>query len=79
MRIVMLVAVLALAGCSNVREALGAYQKAADKGIGVETGAQAEASAADEPPSAPGAARRDLPASLGGDHENHVYATPPKR
>ena len=79
MRILMLVAVLALTGCSTARAALGEYQKAADKGVGIGTASEAEAAAASAEPAESGAARRDLPATLGGDAENRVYSAPPKR
>ena len=78
MRILMLVAVLALTGCANVREALGAYQTAADKGVGVGTTAEAEAAGANDPAQVADGVRSNLPATLGGDAENRAYSTPPK-
>jgi len=77
MRGLILMTVLALAGCANVRTALGQYQGVADKGVVVGTAAESEAAA----PSGAGpgnAARPDLPATLGGDKEHHVYSSEPK-
>ena len=71
-------AALLLTGCESTRRAIGSLQGIADKGIVVGNAAASEdtAPAATAPP---GSTKGNLPASLGGDHENHVYTTPPRR
>lgn len=78
MRFTPLLLLAALAGCSTIRQGLGEYQKAADKGL------QVGSSAAAEPlPGAPAAAEVDrgkavLPGGLGGDKANAAYTSPPQ-
>ena len=67
---------LSLTACESTRRAIGSLQGVAEKGIVVGTAAAGEDAAG---PADAAAARPNLPASLGGDHENHVYTTPPKR
>ena len=69
---------LLLTGCESTRRAIGSLQGVADKGIVVGTAAATE-DAAPASAAAPGKTKGNLPASLGGDHENHAYTTPPKR
>ena len=78
MRGLILMTVLALAGCANVRTALGQYQGVADKGVVVGTAAESEAAAPASGAGSGKAARQDLPATLGGDKEHHVYSSEPK-
>ena len=70
MRIALLLSLVALAGCATIRQGLGEYQKAADKGIKVGTAAAAETTDAE-----PGKAV--LPGGLGGDKANAAYTSPP--
>ena len=61
-----------LGGCATVRQGLGAFQRAADKGINI-----------GGPPDAPSPAsaqdRTGLPAGLGGDKAHAAYTSPPQR
>jgi len=76
MRIILpLIALSLLVGCASVRRGLGEYQKAADKGIGLNVGdgpdAAAEIAARREK-------RPDLPGGLGGDKANAAYTSTPQ-
>ena len=71
MRTALLLSLVALAGCATIRQGLGEYQKAADKGIQVGTAAAAETA----PDAEPGKAL--LPGGLGGDKANAAYTSPP--
>jgi hypothetical protein len=73
----LVVILLLLAGCSTMRSAAGAQRDLAEKGIGVNTAAMAETQAPPAP--APEGKPAPLPAGLGGDKANAIYApVPPK-
>nr|WP_295661554.1 hypothetical protein [Polymorphobacter sp.] len=85
-RAVIIVLVVALAGCTSVRKGLGAYQKAADKGVtigdsgrpGGEAPANTVAENADTTSGRGGGKGKkpkplDLPGGLGGDKEHRAY------
>lgn len=72
-RLIPAVLILALAGCSTAREAMGRYAAMADKGIEVGVG---------DPAPAPDAATVDaqgkpIPGGLVGDTANRAYTTDP--
>ncbi|TRW14546.1 hypothetical protein [Glacieibacterium frigidum] len=71
MRAPVLILLVALAGCSTVRQGLGEYQKAADKGFEVKVG-DAPLTPTEEVAKAP-----VLPGGLGGDKANAAYTSPP--
>ena len=66
--------VVALGGCASVRKGLGEYQKAADKGVGLNTGAAAEAAPAAESKKGK---KPELPSGLGGDAAHPAYTSTP--
>lgn len=70
MRPLLLLALLPLAACATVREGLGRYQQAADKGFEVQVGDTAEPAATPDI-----GARPNVPAALIGDTENRKYTT----
>ncbi len=86
-RAVIIVLVVALAGCTSVRKGLGAYQKAADKGVTIgdsgRPGGEAPPNSAGEnsetsPTRAGGKGGKKvkpavLPGGLGGDKEHRAY------
>ena len=65
----------ALAGCATIKEGLGAYQRAADKGVGFGLNGPPDAPLA----AAPATGKAALPTGLGGDKENAAYTSPPQR
>lgn len=71
MRPALLILLVALAGCSTIRQGLGEYQKAADKGLEVKVG-DAPLIPEEEAAKAPA-----LPGGLGGDKANAAYTAPP--
>ncbi len=83
--------VVAVAGCSSARQALGAYQNQADKGITIGGGHPGEGfappgSASGETTPAPAGSRtaearapkEALPAGLGGDKQHPAYTDAPQ-
>ncbi len=68
--------ILALAGCSSVREGMAIIQRTADEGIGIRStalAAQDDATQSEADAEADGNGR--LPAGLVGDTENRRYTT----
>ena len=74
MRLTLLLLVAVLGGCSTIRQGLGEYQKAADKGLQVGTAAAAEPVG----PAAEDTGKQLLPGGLGGDKANAAYTSPPQ-
>ena len=85
-RAVIIVLVAALAGCSGLRHGLGAYQKAADKGVTIGDSGRPggttppnsvveNGDAATAPTGKKSSKPKplDLPAGLGGDKEHRAY------
>lgn len=85
-RAVIIVLVVALAGCTSVRKGFGAYQKAADKGVTVgdsgRPGGEAPPNTVAENADTSNAPTKhkgkkpkplDLPGGLGGDKEHRAY------
>ncbi|QMW22552.1 hypothetical protein [Sandaracinobacteroides saxicola] len=62
-----------LAGCATAREAAGAFNQMAERGVGIQSAAQAEAAADREAARASNA----LPGGLGGDKANAAHAGAP--
>jgi uncharacterized protein YceK len=84
-RAVIIVLVVSLAGCTSVRKGLGAYQKAADKGVTIGDSGRP---GGESPPNSAGenaetgtstkhqgkkAKPLDLPGGLGGDKAHRAY------
>lgn len=80
--------VVTVGGCSSARQALGLYQKTADKGVTLGGGkpqqgfAPPGSAASDAAPAPAGsrtadvrAPRQNLPTGLGGDKEHRAYTT----
>ena len=79
MRKLLILAALPLAGCATVRQGLGEFQRAADKGFEVSVG---EPTPAETAATAPAAKAAPVPTALVGDTANRRYTTgdpaPPK-
>ena len=73
MRLTLLLLVAVLGGCSTIRQGLGEYQKAADKGLQVGSAAASETVGP-----ANDAGKPALPGGLGGDKANAAYTSPPQ-
>ncbi len=71
--VTMMALVLALGGCSTVREGMGMVQRAAEDGIGIRSTAQTDQI---EPQAADDSGSR-LPGGLVGDTQNRRYTTDP--
>jgi hypothetical protein len=67
-----LLLIATLAGCSTVRESLGAFQRTADKGVGINPSIASEGAAP-----AKGDKKAQLPSGLGGDKANAAHSAPP--
>ncbi len=77
--VALLLLIVALAGCASVRKGLGAYQKAADKGIGFNLPPDAPVGPGSTAAIAATAPNKNaLPSDLGGDKAHAAYTSTPQ-